>query len=316
MKRHGIVLGALLVPQLASAAFAEGHPTTLGNRDIDFGYEWVAASRVLTADGFVKSTGVHDRLREGLEWQLQRSAVDHGLENGDVPSTDQWCAPDVMELGSYPETEHDGRFISVLLLSEVAVAATLNEAIPGFLTNGNPGLLFELSDIVPLHQRARTVGYIVVPVDRLVVHSRVFCAVNPSDIVWGGTAQPEVGDRVVVLGNWPAEDVVRVKQWWTHGGTLAQVRDQGTLQWDVTVTSGGPTTLTGLQARADEAVAGGLFDMTRHLVSQEFGSPDRREFVETWRAYESNGCRIAAVAERPGEGLVPSRFVCPRTDQK
>ncbi len=305
MRRLGFVLVALLA--LPTAVAAEGHPQTLGKRDRDRGYEWVAASRVLTSDGFVKAGGVHERLRKGLEEQLQQSAADHGLEDGEVPATKQWCAPPYIT-ADYPLPEGDGRFISALLLSEVAVTATLGEAIPGFFVNGNPGTLFALSNVVPLHGQSPSVEYVLVPFDRLVVHGRVFCAVNPSTPKWSGKTHPKVGDRVALLAAWPKDGVVRTNMW-NHGSSLGLVFDDGRLQWDNLVS--GPGNLASLQERVDEAVSGRLFELTTHLVSQEYGSAERREFVETWRSYESDGCRVVGVAERPGHGLVPSRFVCP-----
>ena len=319
MKR--LVLAALSALLFVSTVSAGGHPKTLGHRDLDRGYEWVAASRALTADGFVKSAGVHERLRRGLEMQVQPVTADHGFEDGDIPSSNRWCA-NVDTPGSEPPiSEQDGRFGSVLLMSEVAVVATLAEAVPGFYMTGNPGVLFSLSDVAPLHGRARTTGYVLIPFDRMVVRGRVFCSILPETRLWSGRNHPKVGDRVVIMGDWAGDDVVRIERSSTHRGTLAQVGDRGLLQWDGTVHMGVvPGTLTNLQERANEAATGGLFDLTAHLVLQEYGSPDRREFIDTWRPYEehyeSRGCRIVGVAEKPDEGLVPSSFVCHKDKQK
>ncbi len=319
MKRLALsALSAFLFVQTASAG---SHPKTLEHRDLDRGYEWVAAGRALTADGFVKSSGVHERLRRGLEMQVQPITVDHEFEDGDIPSSDHWCAPVDVAGGEPPISEQDGRFGSVLLMSEVALAATLAEATPGFYATGNPGVLFSLSDVAPLHGRARTTSYVLVPFDRMVVRGRVFCSVLPDTRLWSERNHPNVGDRVVLMGDWAGDDVVRLERSSTHRGTLARVDAQGLLQWDGTVHMGPiPGTLANLKERANEAVTGGLFDLTAHLVLQAYGSPDRREFIETWRSYEehyeSRDCRIVGVAERPGEGLVPSDFVCQKAKQK
>lgn len=313
--RTNLGLTALSALLSASTVFAGGHPQTLGHPDLNRGYEWVAASRALTAGGFVKSTGVHERLRRGLEMQVQPVTMNHEFKDGDVPSSDRWCAAVDMPDSEPPISEQDGRFGSVLLMSEVAVVATLAEAIPGFYTTGNPGVLFSLSDVAPLHGHARTTGYVLIPFDRMVVSGRVFCSVLPETNLWPGSNAPEVGDRVVIMGDWANDNVVRIERSATHRGTLAQVDNRGLLRWDSTVHMGVvPGSLANLKDRANEAAVGGLFNLTAHLVLQEYGSSERREFIDTWRSYEehyeSRGCRIVGVAERHDEGLVPSDFVC------
>ena len=82
---------ALAVACVFPAAVAAQHPETLGH-DPDRGYEWVAASRVLTADGSVDDRqSIHERLREGIDWQLKHSAPNHGFEEGQIPPPES-CA--------------------------------------------------------------------------------------------------------------------------------------------------------------------------------------------------------------------------------
>ncbi len=313
MKRLGITLS--LLATLAAPVAADDHPKTVGPHDIDRGYAWYAASRVLAADGSVKATRLPKWLREGLEWQVQRSSAEHGLEDGEVPPSREHCAPWSGSV-TWPPSETAGDFASVLLLSEVAVHATLGEGIPGFTQNGNPMVLFPLSDVVRLHGRSSSPDYLLVSFDRLVVRGRVFCAVSPSHANAWGTRPPGKGDRVVLLGPWSSDGVVRARASHPESAALAQIAgDDDELFWKssfgiASVMSNEPRTLAGLQERVDEAVVGRLFDLTAHLVSQEYGSPERREWAEKWRKQHENNCRIVEAAELPGRGLVPVRKIC------
>lgn len=297
---------------LLSAAPAQpgAVPDTWGVFDVDRGYEWVAASRALTVEGLVATTGVHDRLRRGLEWQLRGSSADHGLKDGEIAATEEWCAsPTPVSRGSFVETEQDGRFISALLLAEVAVTATLAEATPGFFSNGNPGVLFALADVVPLHHRSGAPAFALVPVDRLVIRGRVFCAVTPSERV---EVNPETGSRVVLLGEWGDHGAVRIGSSWNRLGHLALVTGhQETLQWDFFPRfTTPPVSLSQLRRQVEQAVTGGLLDVTAGLAVQEYGSPERVEFVERLGRYESNGCRVAEIVETPDQGWSPVRLAC------
>ncbi len=149
---------------LALPTWAGTHPRSVGERDPKRGYDWVAASGVLTASGSVKTAGVHERLRRGLEWQVQNGAAAMDREDQCAPPP-PWAA-------------------------------------------------------------------------------------------------------------WP------------------------------------------MLIDLNEATAGGLFDMTSHLVRQPYGSDERREFVKRWRRYEPDGCRVVAVASRPDIGVVPVRKLCGETGKQ
>lgn len=285
------------------------------NTDIaTHGYEWVAASAVLANDGVMELSGINWRLREGLDWQLQKGAVADGLKDGEVPATDEGCAPHRLHRGFYAQEEHDGRFSSALLLSQVAVAAKLETATPGFLQNGNPGVMFSLTDVVPLHARSDLVDHVLVPFDRLVIGSRVFCAVTPSESLWSGKNHPKVGDLVVVMGK-HERGVVSIGTWWTSLGYLAVVGHDGeALYWDSAMWDrvGRPGSPGALRLRVDEAVSGSLFNLTTHLVHLDYGSTERVQFVEMLRTHESNGCRVNdAVVSPDDEKWIPGRIVCP-----
>jgi len=308
LKRTLLSLTVLLS---AASAQSGAAPDTWGVFDVDRGYEWVAASRALTLEGLVETTGVHERLRRGLEWQLRGSSVDHGLKDGEIAATDEWCAsPTPVSRGSFVQTEQDGRFISALLLAEVAVTATLAEATPGFFSNGNPGVLFELADVVPLHGRSALPAFALVPADRLVIRGRVFCSVTPSE---GVEVNPEIANRVVLLGEWGDHGAVRIGTSPSRLGHLALVRDdRETLQWDFFPRfTNPPASLSQLYRRVGEAATGGLLDVTGHLALQEYGSPERVEFVERLGRYEANGCRVVEIVDTTDQGWSPARLSCP-----
>ena len=188
------------------------------------------------------------------------------------------------------------------------MTATLAEATPGFFSSGNPATLFALSDVVPLHGRTAVPAHVLVPSDRLVIRGRVFCAVTPRVLV-----TPEVGDRVVILGDWGDHGTVRVGTAYRGGlGHLALVKDRETLHWDYFPKfTNPPSSLSRLHQRVAEAVSGGLMAATSHLVLQELESPERVEFVEKLERYESTGCRVLEVAETPDGGWSPTRISCP-----
>ena len=312
MKRslQGLVFGALFLIALPAAA---GHPTTVGERHPDWGYEWVAASRVLRADGSVKR-GFGVDVRDHLEWQLQHGATDHGLEDG-VPSQEQeFCSPRFWLYVS-PFPYESQRFGSTLLLSEVAVAATIDEAIPGFDRLGNPVMLFPLSDGLPLHGSSPIPGYVLIPVDRMVYKGRVFCR-SVGFRFWEGDDPPETGDRVVVIGPWTEGGVVRLGFVLTAALALID-GDNERLQWPFgRHYPDSPGSVSELQSRIDEAVSGGLFELTRSLISQEWGSPERRAFAESWERHHRDGCRVVEAQERPGFGVVPVRKTCSRSSRQ
>ncbi len=324
-KRRMLVATVVIVAAIAEALIAQdvhqdslarNHPVHFARSDTDvgtYGHDWVAASTVLTRAGTVRQSGLNWRLREGLEWQLQRRFSADALEEGEIPATDASCAPHRMSRGFYVQEEQDGRFSSALLLSNVAVTATLTEGVPGFFANGNPGVLFALSDVVPLHAGSEPVDYVLVPHDRLVLHGRVFCAVTPSESRWSGRRQPTTGDQVVVMGARGEHGIVRTGALWGHLGFLALMDDEQTLHWDSGMTQnvGRPESLDALRTRVREAVSGGLLDVTSHLLFQEYGSPERVQFTRELQRYEDKGCRVSSAARSPdGDNWVARKLVC------
>ena len=300
---------------LATPARSSTGPDTLGAYDADRGHLWIAASQALTPEGLVKSTGIHDRLRRSLAWQLQHGLAGHGLQDGEIAATDQWCAPpQILNAGFAVSEEPQLLFISALLLSDVAVTATLSEATPGFFWSGNPAILFALSDVVLLHGRSVVPAHALVPSDRLVIRGRVFCTVTPSR---GMKVNPAIGDRVVLLGEWSDHATVRVGSWLDPMGHLALVEEGETLHWNILPNAvfpkytQPPSSLEQLHDRVASAESGGLFSATAPLVLQDYGSPERVEFVEMMSDYAFEGCRVLEVAATPDQGLQPTRISCP-----
>ncbi len=301
------IVTLLLLLLLVALPVVAGHPTTIGEKDpegID-GRFWVAASRALRADGSVRY-GLGTQVEGHLNFESRHVVADHGLEDGVPAQTDEFCPPSPFIVTTSRGVE-ETRFDLKLLLSEVAVTAEVRDAIPGFDKYGYPVMLFSLSNVVPLHGRSPVPGYVLVPVDRIVYRGRVFC--RPAQRSWrnGDLAPPAVGDRVALIGGWIHGGIISTDR---SGGALALIEDEE-LTW---VFPGGyvgefPGSASALQARVDEAVAGGLFDLTAHLKTQRWSSPERREFVRTWGRLNDNGCRVAAADTREGR-TVATRILC------
>ena len=296
---------------LAALPVVAGHPAHFGERHGEWGYDWVAASQVLRGDGSARQ-GFGVDVERHLAWQLQHGAADHGLDDG-LPSQDQeFCSPR-FPLFTSPAPYESNRFGSTLLLSEVAVIATIDEGIPGFDREGNPVMLFSLSHGVPLHGTSPIPAYVLAPVDRFVFRGHVFCrSVGPR--FWKRSAPPEAGDRIVVIGPWTLGGAVRLG--FVLTAALAQIDgDEERLEWPFGWRHpDNPGTMSELRSRVDEAVSGGLFELTRSLVTQEWGSAERRAFGEAWEKHNRGGCRVVKAEHRSGFGVVPVAKICSRTN--
>ena len=172
---------------------------------------WVAASEVLYRDGsFKEPWGLGDEIREQVQRQAMAFArrtagLSEDLEEGARPPRDPCAgvpplnpeAPPILSKIFYDPRIDD--FDLTVLTSRVAVLATVSDLITGFRANGDPGLLLELSEVVPLHYRSALPAYALIPTDQVVIHGRVFCA----DQLRREYAyeRPEVGDRVVLIGS-------------------------------------------------------------------------------------------------------------------
>ncbi|MCY4559173.1 MAG: hypothetical protein OXF79_22905 [Chloroflexi bacterium] len=329
MKRSLLLLGALAVVVGAfqfrtadAVAPASEHPEAWGwtrgawmltpEYRYEEGPEWVAASRVLTADGSLRHVRMHKATRDGLEWQFERSSLAPGFADGEYASAKyadrkKWCAGTKRSQPSFIMPE-GSRFITSLLWADVAVTATLGEPVAGFYVGGNPGLLFPLSDVEPLVRGTSYPRYALVPVDQVAIRGRVFCADNPHH-------QTQVyfvaGDRAVIVGERSEHDIVQTGRWWKDGVTpqVALVQEDGALRglpWR------SPTTLEELLRRVDEAESGGLLLAASNLAHEEWASRNRVTFVDKLERYEADGCRVAEVVLGAGAlDWEATRMACP-----
>ena len=317
MKRLSALLSFLPLVSLAVAA----EPMRVGDPHSP---AWVAASEVLYRDGsFKEPWGLSDAIREQVQKQsmafaLRTAGLHEDLEEGARPPRDL-CAgvpplnPDAPSMRSKifydPRIDH---FDLTVLTSRVAVLATVSDLITGFRANGDPGLLLELSEVVPLHHRSALPAYALIPTDQVVIHGRVFCA----DELRREYAfqRPEVGDRVVLIGSlWVPESVVR--PWFYYEGRFSVVRGtkagESALDWatgyeedtafgigNTPVPSVPADTLLGLHEYMDELQASGLFEWVDSRLSDPHGDSEAREqFFKAWKSARDAGCRPRATRD-------------------
>lgn len=272
-----LIIGGVSTAVGQKESSPKDHPETLGEFYPGHGHEWTAASVALNPDG-----SVHERalpgLREDLEYQAERSLQDHGLAEGEMPpKSHPFCAPvrKVIE----PVRQETNRFDATMLLSEVAVVATVSDIVPGFRLSGNPELLVVLSDVRALRDGSPLPRYLLIPVEGRVIHGKVFCAVNPTG--WSSEIEGRsiVGEQLVVMGAW--NDGAFVRAGLNHTAAVAYVRADETLRWTWAGWHDGPGDLVELDERFDEARSAGLFDLTRELLLEPWGSARRLKFGTT-----------------------------------
>lgn len=281
-------------------------PETWGSYDPDWGHEWTAVSAALNPDGSV-SRRVPDLARERLEALIVRfeqrfgSAAKHGLRDGRVVS-EEFCPPEASVHWGNTLARH---LDATLLLSEVAVKATIESVAFGFDTGGGPVALIRLADAEPLTGRSPIPEYALVALGQLVVGDRVFCGergpLSPRNH-WlredGEVSyQPTVGARIVLIGSWRGGTVFLGPG---HDSWYAEVAKSGQLRW---IYGFQGKSLPELKARVAELEAAGLFDRTDSLARPEADPHKRMDFARSWSALVDSGCR--PVALREGTSLEP-----------
>ncbi len=196
-----------------------------------------------------------------------------------------------------PETESRNQFDAALLLSEVAATGTVAEVVPGFSPTGLPAVLLVLSDVAPLHSRSPSPAYVLVPMDRLVIADRVFCASAGLGI---DGYRPAVGQRVVVVGSWGTSATTPVGPGFQ--GLMAWiVDDEESLKW---VAGFGPKTWPEMLERVEEVVSGDLFRLTAHLSDLPPASTERVQFGDLWvEELLGTGCRVVGAEALPDGGF-------------
>jgi len=299
--RH-IVLITTLALAFAPAATGQEQPPlpeTWGRYWPDWGHEWMSVSVALNPDGSVSSR-LPDNAREKFEYQMAKfkrlfgSAAEHGLNDG-VVAPKKFCPPD-LSLGWGDKAA--GNLGSVLLLSEVAVMATIESVALGFSAGGSPKALVRLADVEPLTSRSPSPEYAVFPIGQLVASDHVFC--GDQGQLWTGDFrgpyQPRVGSQIVVIGGWRDSAVILG----SSDAWYAELND-GVLEWRFGGYEGRTLEdVTNLISRLEKA---GLFEDTAHLVRADQHSIERVRFGQAWWRAVEGGCEPAAIS-RNGDATV------------
>ena len=258
---------------------------------------WKAATYVLDPDGTVADPDEWPEVRRYLNNQSSRfletfgPASDHGLKEGQVPPR-SFCVPSGVSDGSgafWAPGDHDGMFDAALLLGEVAVTVTVSEIVPGF-SGSWPYNLLALSEVVPLHGSSSRPEYVLVPVRRVVTHDRVFCG-GEADKPFSAGVDYKVGTRLMVIGSW-RDGVVPMGVGAGRSGLLAEVTDEGALNWLFAPDVGHPETFAGLTGRINDAVSGGLLGIMDALRRQAEFSEGRLDVGRMVYGLYSSGCRL------------------------
>lgn len=267
-----LVISAMLAAVVGSAAHGQNYPERIGEM-----YEnspvWMAAVKSVGADGSVRWS-VPDLAQVG-PWtaEVVRRQVDdfqsrfgpiedHGLEDLSYPASSYCTDEDLSDIATFPDVlprSLDG----TLLLSEVAVTATVSEIIPGFSEMGGPMAMLRLSDASALTGRSPIPDYALIQLKTMAIDGTVFC-----DRDAGLDHEPQVGDRVVVIGSW-FNGVV--PQGHLTGGLFRDIAPDGSiypLPWR------GIRTLDALLDNIERLEAKGLFAKTAP-IARDLYSNDR-----------------------------------------
>lgn len=299
MKKTRLASSVLVLFALASQPVRSGeHPDVLLHEKTGQ-VLWRAAALVVQTDGFARPS-VRETYRQRIDRQVLWFNERHGgseevrkLADGPMYSP-EFCMPGGPGalIADYPPSEVYGQdFETTLLLSEVAAVATISEFIPGFV-GSMPYLLVALADVAPLHGRSSSPTYFLMPVGGMVFDGRVYCEywrVNK----W--LPKLRAGDRIVLIGRL-SQGVVRTGPPDTFD--LALTLENGRLAWARDWRGDAPPkTLPLLRQQVEEAVRGGLLDMTEPLLFEDSHSANRSRFAETWWEYHQDGCRVRAAEE-------------------
>jgi len=302
--RHLVLITALT---LAFGPAATGQekpplPETWGRYWPDWGHEWMSVSVALNLDGSVSSQ-IPDNSREKFEEQtadfkrLFGSTAEHGLEEGTV-APKKFCPPKGSIGWGDKIAENLG---SILLLSEVAVKATIDSVALGFGTGFYPKALVRLKDVEPLTNRSPSPEYAVFPIGQLVAGGHVFCG-DRGQIGTGdfrGPYQPRVGSEIVLIGRWRDGTVFlgASDAWYAE-------LNNGVLEWRFGGFGGhARMTLEDVTKLVFELEAGGLFAQTDHLARADQQSMERVRFGQAWARAVERGCEPAVIS-RNGDATV------------
>ena len=286
------VISAIVI---AASGHAQGHPERLVGLDTERPV-WIAASQVVEPDGVIKWSlpdlaQIDQSVAQRAFEQLRRfksefgSAEAHGLADLSYPPVG-FCTDRVyptMSYGRPPPNSLDG----TLLVSEVAVTATVAEIIPGLSVMAGPMVMLRLSDTRQLTSRSPIPDYVLIPLQTMVVDGTVLCNRN-TGMAYG----PEVGERVVVIGSW-VNGVV--PQGHMTNGIIRSVAPDGSIEplpWREIAS------LAELVVQIDRLEAQGLFVETANLA-RHHDSAEHREFARSLDSPSELGegyCNVESLA--------------------
>ncbi len=222
------------------------------------------------------------------------SAAEHGLEYGQMPPK-RFCPPNRYGVAWMP-LESRGDFDATIMLSHVAVTATIGAVEFGFDWNTVPSVIVELRDVQLLHHRSLMPDYALIPVGRMVANDSVFCGAVGRDGSPGFHAT--AGKRIMLVGYWDA-GTVRVGQ----GALLATIgRDSSTLRWWF---GDSPAylydSLADVEQRLEHVVETGMFDYAESARETEFLSDERFDLGRKMERIRRRGCSVSGASVVDGE---------------
>ena len=314
-----LVLG-IATTLLAGLAAGQEYPESLGDSLGDWPL-WRAASKSVEPDGSIRWSlpdfGEIDRAtaiwaREKIDQFRNKfgSAESQGLEELSYPSQTYCYVPGYETVTTLLPDPEVGTLDGTLLLSEVAVTATVSEIIPGFSGAAGPMVLLRLSDGAQLTDRSPIPAYVLLPLQRMVIGGFPFCHDRNEGVDYG----PELGDRVVVIGSWYSSIVLLGKQ---ETGMLFKLEPDGRLQ---PVYASGSTEVLerigSLTAYLGRLESGGLLEATEHVARQSPGARDRLEFARAIRSSVAgrDGCPVAGLSVS-SDGAWNLSFDCPEAER-
>ena len=282
-----LTLTALAVMHCHTVAAAQYPGTiTLGNTDA----QWVSAELLLNPDGSVHES-VDDSFRRNLEWQFGWDEYEGVRADGYTRETGPHCPPFPVET-LRPSELHSEDFSTLLLLADTTVLATVSEIVPGY-GMGGPALLLVLSDVAPLRPGSPAPSYAVMPVSQYVIAGRLLC--HSRGRSFHNEFLPQEGTSIVLMGRTYHATVALSRSPWVGAiGVPDRNHDDEPLIWQF-MAYDAPRTVSGVQDRISEALAGGLFDLAAPFAALPPYAPERHEFSELWADYHYDDCRLVTV---------------------
>lgn len=293
--RRGITLAGLGTSVLlAIPVVAQGHPETWKDP-----WLWVSADYLADSPAgsevpakLIRNVGLQARSFE----RHFGSAKAMGLAEGQVVG-DDLCPPlDEVRIVQWGYSDASGYLDLTLVLSEVAVLATVRDVILGFATSATPVAMLVLENQVALYKDSPLPAYALVPLGQAVIMDRVFCG----DVGRGATGsyQPETGQRIVLVGSWRESSTVPLG--FTATGAVAVVNERGEMRWRFV--HDGPNTQEGFEKLVAETVESNLREMALQYRLQRDHSEERSRFgydIAMQRA--SGGCARLRATKGGGE---------------